>query len=91
MHNLEWKLPIPDSIGCCLAETHLGSDISSGEWNISNYQPFRKESNIHGGGVAVYIRTDSQITVITLQSGSESLLFKLTCSTFFIYLLFIDP
>ena len=90
INDLEWELQqVPDTIAFCLTETHLGSVISSGELNISNYQLFRKDRDIYGGGVAVYIRSDIQTNVITLQSGSESLLVKLTCSTFSFYLLVV--
>ena len=41
-----------------LTETHLSQDIDDNEINIENYTLFRFDRNRHGGGVALYCRSE---------------------------------
>lgn len=61
VHKLEWEAKQFQNVAViCLTETHLGSDIYSGELNMLGYQLFRKDRNDRGGGVAAYVRNNIQ-------------------------------
>ena len=90
VQHLEWELQLlPETVAICLTETHLGSDIYSGELSIKNFQLFRNDRNIHGGGTAVYIRNDFLANVIPLQSPSDSLLIYISSDIVSLYLLVV--
>ena len=75
---LEWEINQSSSIDIiALTETKLGLEINTGELNIRGFQLFRKDRNDQGGGIAVYLRNELQVTVINIQSLSEALLLKI--------------
>ena len=41
-----------------LSETHLSSEIDDSEINIDDFTLFRKDRNRHGGGTALYCRSE---------------------------------
>lgn len=64
-------------VAICIVETHLDAEIASGEISINEYSIFRKDRNMFGGGVAVYVRKDISAINIPLVSSAEALLVKL--------------
>ena len=48
-----------------LTETHLSQDIDDNEINIENYTLFRIDRNRHGGGIAIYCRSELEPTLIS--------------------------
>jgi len=77
-----------------ITETHLDNLIESVEINIEGYHLFRNDRNRHGGGVAIYARTElAPIEIGDLQQpGTESLYIKiLQCSIPCIFGVFYRP
>ena len=48
-----------------LTETHLSRNIDDNEINIENYTLFRIDRNRHGGGIAIYCRSELQPMLLT--------------------------
>ena len=40
----------------CLCETFLTEQIADEELMLDNYQLFRKDRNLHGGGLVIYVK-----------------------------------
>lgn len=88
IHDIEWELNNHLNVQVIsLTETHLSSEIYHGELSITGYQLFRKDRNLHGGGIAVYVKDNIKSSTIDLLSDSESLLLKLEGIDFSIFLL----
>ncbi len=68
----------PDVIS--LMETKINDSICSTELNIQNYDLYRRDRTRHGGGIAVYIRSQLQYTVLSprLPDSSETMWFNIS-------------
>lgn len=53
----------PDVI--CISESWLDSSIHDGSVSIPNYNLVRSDRDIHGGGVAIFCRSDINVTVVS--------------------------
>ena len=61
-----------------LVETMLDDTITNGEICMNGFQVFRKDRNIFGGGVAVYVGDILSATEHCLQSDAEAILLEIT-------------
>ncbi|XP_072046946.1 uncharacterized protein [Amphiura filiformis] len=66
----------PDILG--LNETKLNDYISDNELQISGYDLIRNDRNRNGGGVAAYIRSSLQYSIIDVNVPIEGMWFKVT-------------
>jgi exonuclease III len=56
---------------CCIQETKMCSAHSNAIVDIDGYCTFRKDRNIHGGGVCIYAKSKLKPSVISCNSNSE--------------------
>ena len=63
--------------------------INTGELAIKGYQLIRADRNVHGGGMAVYIKNEFQTTLFELTSNSESLFLKINNGKAHLFLLVV--
>jgi len=56
----------------CVTETMVDSSIQDGELKIANFDIYRKDRNLHGGGVAIYVHHSLKVFEISLNSLAEA-------------------
>ena len=55
----------PDYHFFSIAESWLGPVVDDSLIHIEGYSVLRQDRNVNGGGVALYVRNDFQITILT--------------------------
>ena len=86
--HIEWEVGLAPYIDIiALSETHIGPEIYTGELKIKGFQMFRKDRNVQGGGVAVYVKLGFRTTIIDTHSNCEALFLKITSDVAKFYLL----
>lgn len=94
IHSLRYKVPhieweikqATNVIAFCITETFLGTEINSGEVKVRGFNLFRRDRDIRGGGVAIYLKSEIQAEQITLNTPSEPILLKCRLQNVIFYL-----